>query len=67
MAIFCVSANMLVVSQLMCTVNNSALTTSITSSVTAIISTIGALFLMGLTLTPIFVSGVMTAMVGVAG
>lgn len=64
--VFCLSANLLVVSQLMCTINTSALTTSITSSVTSICATVGALFLMGLTLTPLFVGGVGTAMFGVA-
>lgn len=65
MVIFCLSANLLVVSQLMCTVNTSALTTSIVSSVTSIIATISALFLMGLTLSPLFVAGVSIAMFGV--
>jgi len=66
LAVFCLSANLLVVSQLMCTVNTSALTTSITSSITSIVATVGSLFLMGLTLTPMFVTGVSVAMFGVA-
>jgi len=64
---FCLSANLLVVSQLMCSINTSALTTSIVSSSTSVITTVASLFLLGLTLTPMFVYGVIIAMSGVIG